>query len=130
MAEVKTVDPDITILHHAVKFHKHATAKVIRRQCEMSAIPGNPAGQKRARPTSQIGFGKRPGDAPIVRQLDGLPFGIVVSGLLRADNIAFGKPPTVIQWNDVSRGGQCQPGGLDQKAREGCQHNSFYIHKF
>ena len=67
MAELKTVDPDIAVGHHAVELEDDAPPGEFLRERKMFAIPDNAAGQKRARPRGGIRFGKRTFDAPVVR---------------------------------------------------------------
>src|SRR6185312_4690342 len=83
MAEVKAVDPDIAVGHHAVELHGHAVVGSAGREGEMLSIPADAAGKVSARAAGFVGPGKRAFDAPIVRDVQFAPGGIVELILLR-----------------------------------------------
>ena len=56
VAEMKAVDPDIAVLHHAVELDENGFVRIRFWQTEMLAIPADAAGQKCARAAGEKYF--------------------------------------------------------------------------
>lgn len=80
----------------------------------MLAIPGDAGGQEAARSGRGGMFVERPGDRPVMRQVDRLPVCIGKAGLFRGRDIALMEAPARIEILRAGRLGKGWGGQGDQ----------------
>jgi hypothetical protein len=102
-ADEVAVDPNLRVLVDAVELDGDTTAFEIRIEREVLAIPTDAArGVARAagvlRPEGAF-------DAPVVRELDGAPRGVVEGGAAGCVLIAEGEPPIGVEQGAFARSG-------------------------
>jgi hypothetical protein len=113
LPERVTVDPDLAVGHHAVKFDEHAARGVIRREGEAFAVPADARREERAGAGRRRLLVERAGDAPIVRHVHDAPRGVGEIGQLRARGVALEETPAGIErLGDATAVGRTRrPGG-------------------
>src|SRR5581483_5543945 len=97
LAQVEAVDPDVAIGHHSVEFDEDPLTGSTCRQGEMLAVPAHAGRQKPAGPASWIFLVEGSFDAPIVRDVDGTPAGVVEFDRFGAGGVALFKTPVGIE---------------------------------
>ena len=117
MAEVKAVDPNVAIGHDSVEHDIDAAMGIFRGQRKGLAIPGDPGWEKGSSRAAEVVLVNGAGDAPVMRQGDTAPGGIVEGDLCRVGLIALEKLPLRIEIDD-SADGSLGGGGKRRQCRE------------
>ena len=94
-ADEMAVDPDLRVVVHAVELDRDELVFVRRVQLEMLAIPADAAGGVAV--AAAVLGAERSFDAPVVRQVDLTPAGVVERGHDRGGEVALAESPVKIK---------------------------------
>src|SRR5476649_1065365 len=100
---MKAIDRDIAVGHHSVKVDEDSSALIFIGQTEMLAIPAYARGEIRARAAGGVGLVEWPFDAPVMRDRNGSPGGIVKGRGIGTGCVGFKEPPIGIEGEGCSR---------------------------
>ena len=117
------VDPDGAVHIHAVEFQGHAACI---RGAEMLAVPADSAREGAAVDAGGVRGGEFPFDAPVVRQVQGTPGG-VIKGLGRPRRVVP-ELETPVEIEIAHRAGSAETAGADQQA-EGGKEGKVFSHR-
>lgn len=103
LSEIMTVDPHLAIAVNAVELDKYRLPFRSQGHREGLAVPTNAARQRAAASARRSFLTELAFDAPVVRQIQTTPLGIVQIRVLSVGNIAKLKAPILVERNSFAR---------------------------